>query len=100
MFSFYKLHCLWNDFFIIYQHLTKKKDQSDFAVKSWKTQSHNNVLVTKTLDCLAQKSDKASVEKKKKTHEIKRIESERAQAIALEIAANIDSMGSEKPKPG
>ena len=62
-------------------------------MKSWKDQSHRTNLVTKTVDSfsLDPSSDKAKVRK---------LESERAQALALEIAANIDSMGSEKQKTG
>ena len=81
-----------------FQHLTRKKDRSDTAVKSWKVQSHHNVLVTKTLDILALDPEKGctSNEEKKKYHAKKKAESERAQQLALQIASHIDSMGSEK----
>ena len=82
-------------FSFFFQHLTRKKDKSEFAAKSWKVQSHQNVLVTKTLDCL---SSKQNSEKRKKVHDVKKAESERAQALALEIAAHFDSLGCEKSK--
>ena len=70
------------------------------AVKSWKVQSHNNVLISKTLDCLSSVNPEStlSLEQKKKIHENKMVESARTQAVALEIAAHIDAIGSEKPK--
>ena len=87
-------------FSFFFQHLTRKKDKSEFAVKSWKVQSHHNVLVTKTLDCLTSNlTAEQTAEEKKKVHEVKKAESERAQALALEIAAHIDSMGCNTPKP-
>ena len=86
-------------FSFFFQHLTRKKDKSELAVKSWKVQSHQNVLITKTLDCLSNKTSEQSKEEKKKVHEVKKAESERAQALALEIAAHIDSMGCNTPKP-
>ena len=73
-------------------------------MKSWKVQSHHTNLATKTLDCfsLDASSDKAKItaKEKKKKQEGKKVESERAQSLALEIAANIDSLGSEKQKQG
>ena len=73
-------------------------------MKSWKVQSHHTNLVTKgvdafSLDPSSDKAKKAAKEKKKK-QDGKKVESERAQALALEIAANIDTRGTEKPKPG
>ena len=91
-----------NTFFVLYfQHLTRKKDKSEFAVKSWKVQSHHTNLVNKGVDAFSfdpssDKAKKAAKEKKKK-QEGKKVESERAQALALEIAANIDSLGAAKP---
>ena len=70
------------------------------AVKSWKVQSHNNVLVSKTLDALSSVNPEStlSLEQKKKIHEGKMEESAKTQALALEIAAHIDAIGSEKSK--
>ena len=88
-------------FFWYFQHLTRKKDKSEFAVKSWKVQSHHTNLVTKGVDAFSfdPSSDKAkkAAKEKKRNQEGKKVESERAQALALEIAANIDSMGASKP---
>ena len=66
-------------------------------MKSWKDQSHRTNLVTKTVDCfsLDPSSDKAKI-----TPEEKKEKQERAQALALEIAAKIDSLGTEKQKTG
>ena len=77
--------------------MTRKKDKSEFAVKSWKVQSHRTNLVTKAVDGFSMdpSSDKAKI-----TPEEKKEKQERAQALALEIAANIDSLGSEKQKTG
>ena len=70
------------------------------AVKSWKVQSHNNVLISKTLDCLSSVNPEStlSLEQKKKLHEDKMGECAKTQALALEIAAHIDAIGSEKSK--
>ena len=70
-------------------------------MKSWKVQSHHTNLVNKGVDAFSfdpssDKAKKAAKEKKKK-QEGKKVESERAQALALEIAANIDSLGAAKP---
>ena len=84
-----------------FQHLTRKKDKSDLAVKSWKVQSHHNVLISKALDCLSSvnpESNSLSLEQKKQIQEGKMVESAKTQALALEMAAHIDAIGSEKPK--
>ena len=94
----FKTWNIYQYFFVWYfQHLTRKKDKSEFAVKSWKVQSHRTNLVTKAVDSfsLDPSSDKAKI-----TPEEKKEKQERAQALALEIAANIDSLGSEKQKTG
>ena len=62
-------------FFWYFQHLTRKKDKSEFAVKSWKVQSHRTNLVTKAVDSfsLDPSSDKAKItpeEKKEKQEKI------------------------------
>ena len=67
-------------------------------MKSWKDQSHRTNLVTKTVDCFS--LDPSSDKAKKITPEEKKEKQERAQALAMEIAANIDSLGSEKQKTG
>ena len=68
-------------------------------MKSWKVQSHHNVLVTKTLDCLTSNlTAEQTAEEKKKVHEVKKAESERTQALALEIAANIEQCFKIPPK--
>ena len=79
--------------------MTRKKTRTEFATKTWKTSSHNNVLITKTLDCL-QLDDTVTDQKrdeKEKIREQKRAESKQAQALALELASRIDSLA-EKPK--
>ena len=77
--------------------MTRKKDKSEFAVKSWKVQSHRTNLVNKAVDgfSLDPSSDKVKI-----TAEEKKEKQERAQALALKIAANVDSLGSEKQKTG
>ena len=66
-------------------------------MKSWKVQSHRTNLVTKAVDSF---SLDPSSEKVKITPEEKKEKQERAQALAMEIAANVDSLGSEKQKTG
>ena len=85
-------------FFI--QHLTRKKDKTEFAMKTWKTGSHQNHLITKTLDALALDPTQTDGEKEErdKMRAKKREESKQAQALALQIASHIDTLGLEKPK--
>ena len=85
-----------------FQHLTRKKDRSDCAVASWKVQSKHNVLMTKTVEALADmnpNAERTSQKQKKRKAEKIREQGEKTQALALQIANHIDSMGTEKSKP-
>ena len=79
----------------------RARQATSFQRQRNKVQSHNNVLITKTLDCLSvdPESSALSLEQKKKINEGKMEESARTQKLALEIAAHIDAIGSEKTKP-
>ena len=83
-----------------FQHLTRKKDRSDLAVKTWKVNQDKASLVTKTLDCLAIDEGKKCVsnEEKKKIQNAKKTESDRAQRLAEQIADHLHAMGIEEQK--
>ena len=81
-----------------FQHLTRKKDRSEFASKHWKEQSHNNILVTKAVDCMMLDDGLEKEAEKKRIQELKRAESKKAQTLAMQIASHIDDMGCEKSK--
>ena len=67
-------------------------DRSEFASKHWKEQSHNNILITKALDCMTLDDGLAELA------ELAEAESKKAQILALQIADNVDALGCEKSK--
>ena len=83
-----------------FQHLTRKKDRSDLAVKSWKVNQGKANLVTKTLECMAIDEGKKCVsnDERKKIQNAKKTESDRAQRLAEQIADHLHSMGIEEQK--
>ena len=83
-----------------FQHLTRKKDKDHFAMKTWKTGSHQNYLISKGVEAFS--LDPTMTDETKQERErmraIKKEESKTAQAMALQIASRIDLLGLEKPK--
>ena len=73
-------------------------DRSEFASKHWKEQSHNNILITKALDCMTLDDGLEKEAERKRIHESKKAESKKAQILALQIADHIDALGCEKSK--
>jgi len=84
-----------------FQHLTRKKTRTEFATKTWKTSSHNNSLMSQTMDCF--QLDEAVTDKnrdeKEKIREKKRANSKQAQALALTLASRIDTLAEKTEKP-